>query len=283
MPIVFSDIGKAASDLLAKDFGAPGAIKLEAKSTASNGVTFTVAGSKDSKTGAIAGDLKTKYADKSRGLTLTETWTTANVLSAEAELADALAKGVKVNIVGALVPHAGAKNAKVSLEYKHAAVATRAALDLFKGPLATADFAVHHDGILFGAETAHDLASGNITKYNLAAGFATPEYALAVHATNKLDTFAASYFHKISKDVQAAGRATWDRKSGANVTIEVATKYALDKDAFVKAKIDNSGRLGLGYTQVLRPGVKINLGGFFDTTRLAENVHKVGLSLTLEA
>ncbi len=67
------------------------------------------------------------------------------------------------------------------------------------------------------------------------------------------------------------------------MTIEVGAKYALDSDAFVKVKTDSLGRLGLGYTQVLRPGVKLSLGGLFDTTRLQENAHKIGLSLTLEA
>ena len=67
------------------------------------------------------------------------------------------------------------------------------------------------------------------------------------------------------------------------VTIEVGTKYTLDKDAFLKAKIDNAGRLGLGYTQLLRTGVKLSLGGSFDTTRLQENAHRVGLSLVLDA
>ncbi|KAI9224834.1 eukaryotic porin/Tom40 [Blastocladiella britannica] len=281
-PIVFSDIGKAASDLIGKDFPV-GSIKLESKTTASNGVNFTVAGNKDNKTGGIVGELKTKYADKSKGLTLTETWTTANVLSAEVELADALAKGLKLTLHGALLPHLGSKNAKFSTEYKQDQFATRSAIDLFKGPTATADFAFNRDGVLAGAETAYDLGSGLLLKYNLALGYATKEYAVAFHAANKLDTFAGSYYHRVNKDLEAGGRATWDRKSGANVTLEVAAKYALDSSAFVKAKIDNAGKLGLGYTQVLRQGVKVSAGGIFDTTRLAENAHKVGLSIVLDA
>ncbi|KAI9183309.1 Mitochondrial porin [Blastocladiella emersonii ATCC 22665] len=281
-PIVFSDIGKAASDLLGKDFPV-GSIKLEAKTTASNGVNFTVTGAKDNKTGGIAGDLKTKYADKSKGLTLTETWTTSNVLSAEVELADALTKGLKLNLLGSLLPHIGQKNAKFSAEYKQDAVATRSSIDLFKGPIATADIAFNHDGFLAGAETAYDLATGHVSKYNVAFGYATREYSVALTGANKFDTFAGSYYHKVNKDLEAGGRATWDRKAGANVNLELAAKFALDKDAFVKAKIDNAGKLGLGYTQVLRPGVKMSLGGIFDTTRLGDNVHKVGLSIVLDA
>lgn len=85
-------------------------------------------------------------------------------------------------------------------------------------------------------------------------------------------------------DVEAGGRAVWDRKSAnATVAIEVGTKYILDKDAFLKAKINNAGVLGLGYTQSLREGIKLSLGGSFDTARLNENAHKLGFSLTLEA
>jgi hypothetical protein len=40
-PVVFSDIGKAASDLLGKDFPV-GSIKLETKTTASNGVVRSI-------------------------------------------------------------------------------------------------------------------------------------------------------------------------------------------------------------------------------------------------
>jgi voltage-dependent anion channel protein 2 len=50
-----------------------------------------------------------------------------------------------------------------------------------------------------------------------------------------------------------------------------------------QAKINNSGILGLAYTQALRPGVKATFGGQFDTARFNENAHKLGLSLTLEA
>jgi hypothetical protein len=43
------------------------------------------------------------------------------------------------------------------------------------------------------------------------------------------------------------------------VNVEIASKYALDKDTYVKAKINNVGILGLGYTQPLRDGFKLSL------------------------
>ncbi|KNE64382.1 hypothetical protein AMAG_09406 [Allomyces macrogynus ATCC 38327] len=283
MSIVFSDIGKAAADLLSKDFGNPGAIKAETKTTAANGVNFTVAANRDNKAGGVAAELKTKYADKSKGLTLTETWTTSNVLSGEIELADALTKGLKVTVLGALMPHANQKHAKIGAEFRQPGVATRAALDVFKGPIATADIAINQNGILAGLETAYDVSTGATTKYNLAVGMATSEYAVTAHVGNKLDTYAVAIYHKVAKHLETAARATWDRKAGAAVNMDVAAKYHLDGGAFAKVKFNNAGVLGLGYTQVLRPGVKVTVGGAFDTTRLSENVHKVGAAFVFEA
>ncbi|KAJ1503678.1 Mitochondrial porin [Coelomomyces lativittatus] len=276
-PIVFTDIGKAANDLLVRDFPV-GAIKLEGKSVAKNGVAFNVAGAKDNKTGQIFGELKTKYTDKEKGLSLTETWTTSNVLSAEVEFADAVTKGLKFNLFGALHPHDGQKNTRLSMEYKHKNVSTRTQLDVFKGPLINADVAVSHDGFMIGAESAYK--NGSLLKYNFALGYATHDYALALQIANKGDLLTGSYYHRVNDDVETGAKAVWDRKASANMVLEVGAKYTLDKDTSLKFKIDNSGKLGLGFTQVLKPSVKMSLGGIFDTSKLNENAHKVGMALS---
>jgi voltage-dependent anion channel protein 2 len=43
-------------------------------------VQFRVLGARDAKSGNINGDLEIKLADKKRGLTLTQSWLTSNVL-----------------------------------------------------------------------------------------------------------------------------------------------------------------------------------------------------------
>lgn len=95
--------------------------------------------------------------------------------------------------------------------------------------------------------------------------------------------FTASYHQKVNSDVEAGARAIWNKAlPNSNVSIEVGTKVVVDKNAFFKAKIDNQGRLGLGFTHTLRDGIKFAVGGLFDTTRLNADVHKVGLQLTFE-
>ncbi|KAE8146693.1 eukaryotic porin/Tom40 [Aspergillus avenaceus] len=65
-PAAFSDISKAANDLLNKDFYHSSAASLEVKSKAPNGVSFTVKG-KNAHEGPIAGSLEAKYVDKPTG------------------------------------------------------------------------------------------------------------------------------------------------------------------------------------------------------------------------
>ncbi|KAI8822040.1 eukaryotic porin/Tom40 [Fimicolochytrium jonesii] len=282
VPPAFSDIGKTTNDLLSKDFPV-GAAKLEVNTVTTNGVKFTVLGAKDNKTGAIASELKAKHIDKARGITFTESWTSSNILGTQLELDNTLARGLKVDIAASLLPAKGTKNLKAGVEYKQDHLFTRTSVDLFRGPTLHGDAVVANDGFLAGGEVAYDVSDARVTKYNLAFGYLGREYSVALHATNALSTFAASYFHRVNADVEAGAKATWVKSLDNTVHVEVGTKYFLDNDASLKAKVDNRGLLGLGYTQILRRGVKLSLGGLFDTTRFHENVHKLGLALTLEA
>jgi len=282
IPVPYADIGKPAHDLLVKDFPT-GKVALEVKTVTNNGVTFTVNGNKDSKTGIIHGELKTKYVYPKNGLTLTEAWTTSNHLTSQIELESTVPKGLKLDLHGSLLPAVGQKNAKIGLIYKQPSLHTKAYLDLFKTHIVV-DTVVSKEGFIAGGEVAYDILDGKLTRHAVSVGFTAPEYSVALHASSSFNIFSASYHHRVNKSVEAAGKAVWDSKaSNAAVALEVGSKYHLDRDAFIKAKINNSGILGLGYTQTLQPGVKVSLAGCIDTTRLNENAHKVGLSLTLEA
>lgn len=284
IPPAFSDLGKSVNDLLNKDYPT-GSAKLEVNTVTASGIKFTVSGNKDNKTGAINSELKTKFSDKARGLTVTESWNASNQLGAQVELQDSIVKGLKLDLSASILPASSKKNAKAGLEFKQANFFTRSSVDLYAkdGPTLSADAVVGADGFSVGGDVAYNVTDAAVSRYNFALGYAASDYTVALHATNKFGIFAASYFHKVNKEIEAGAKATWNKAASDAVSIEVGTKYTLDKDAFVKAKIDNAGRLGLGYTQILRQGIKLSLGGSFDTTRLQENVHRVGLSLVLDA
>ncbi|PFH46526.1 hypothetical protein AMATHDRAFT_69632 [Amanita thiersii Skay4041] len=288
VPPSWKDLGKSSNDLLGKDFPFQGT-SLEVKTKTPSDVTFKVGGSRDAKTDTITGDIEAKYTNRKYGLTFTQTWTTSNVLRSLVEVENQIAKGLKLDVTTALNPNKNDKTALFNAAYKQSGVHTRAALDLFKGPTFTADTVLGRDGFLVGAEAGYNLTDGNITRYALAAGYNAPEYAITFHGLNNLNTFSASYYHRVSSSVEAGAKAVYDSKAThGGVGIEVGAKTYLDPAAFVKAKINNFGVIALGYTQTLRPGVKAAFGLALDTQKLnnpdpAGPTHKVGLSLIFDS
>ncbi|KAF9312149.1 Mitochondrial porin [Podila horticola] len=291
VPVPFADLGKPTNDLLGKDFPV-GQTKFELKTVAPNGVTFNVLGNQDNKSKAINGEIKTKYVDYKNGLTVTEAWTTGNLITTQIELENKIAKGLKLDITGGFLPSDGKKSAKVGVQYKQLGFNSRAYVDLLKGPIFTSDVVVGRDGFLLGGDIAYNVGDAAVTRFAAAAGYTAPEYAVALHAHNSFQVFSASYYHRINADLEAGGKAVWDTKAHpasekahakSPVALEVGAKYYLDRDAFVKAKVNNAGVLGLGYTQALRKGVKVSIAGLFDTTKLDQPAHKLGLSFVFEA
>jgi len=294
VPPSWKDLGKSSNDLLGKDYYFSGS-SLEVKTATPSNVTFKVAGNRDAKSDAIFADIEAKYADKAHGLTLTQAWTTSNVLRTQLELENQIAKGLKLDIGTSLMPDKGTKAALLNVIYKQPGLHSRAVLDVFKGPTFTADTVLGRDGFLLGAEASYNVTEGRLSRYAAAVGFSAPEYAVTLHGLGNMSTFAASYYHRVSRDVEAGAKAVYDTKATtAGVGLEVGTKAYLDQAAFIKAKINNSGVLALGYTQALRPGVKASFGLAIDTQQLngstsdmspgpTRAAHKVGAHFVFEA
>jgi voltage-dependent anion channel protein 2 len=117
--------------LLSKDYPFQG-VNLEVKTATPSGVTFKAAGNRDTKSEAIVGDIEAKWSDRKHGLTVTETWTTSNILRTNVELENQIAKGLKLDVNTQLFPDKGAKSAIFNAAYKQSGFHTRASLDLFK-------------------------------------------------------------------------------------------------------------------------------------------------------
>jgi len=281
-------LGKSSNDLLNKDYYIHGT-NIEVKTKTPSNVTFKVQGSNDPKSEHIHGDIEAKYVDPKNGFTVTQAWTTANVLKTNFELENQIAKGLKFEVNNALHPEKGTKHTLLSTIYKQPGLHSRAFLDVFKGPVFTADTVFGRDGFLLGAEGTYNVTEGRITRYAAALGYSAPEYAVTVHGLGNLSTFAASYYHRVSRDVEAGAKAIYDSKApSGNVSLEVGAKAYLDTSSFIKAKVNSVGTLVLGYTQALRPGVKFSAGLALDTQRLndaslAGPAHKVGASFVFEA
>ncbi|KAI0393268.1 eukaryotic porin/Tom40 [Xylariaceae sp. FL0594] len=278
----FADISKSANDLLNKDFYHLSAGTIEVKSNTPNNVAFKVTG-KSSHEKATSGALEGKYTDSKLGLTLTQTWNTANALDTKIELADSLAKGLKAETIFQFLPATNNKGVKLNLTFKQPAFHGRAFFDLLKGPTANVDAVIGHEGFLAGASAGYDVQKAALTGYSAAIGYVAPTYSAAVTATDNLSVFAASYYHKVNSQVEASAKATWNSKSGNAVGLELASKYRIDPVSFTKAKINDRGVAAVAYNVLLRPGVTVGIGASFDTQKIDQATHKVGASFTFES
>ncbi|CBX91959.1 hypothetical protein IAQ61_000166 [Plenodomus lingam] len=281
-PPAFSDIAKASNDLINKDFYHTAAAALEVKLKAPNGVNFTAKGT-SAHDGPVSSSLEGKKAI-SNGISITQSWNTANLLATKVELNDTFASGLKAEVLSNFNPAAGNKGQKVNFHFKQPNFHGRAFVDYSAaGAIGTiADAVVSHEGFVVGGEVGYDVQKAAITKYSAAVGYTTPLYNAAVTATNSLSVFSASYYQRVNPAVEAGARATWDSKSGSNVALEVAAKYMLDPASFAKAKINNLGIASLAYNTKVNSGLTFGIGGSFDTQKLNEAGHKIGTSFTFE-
>ncbi len=71
--------------------------------------------------------------------------------------------------------------------------------------------------------------------------------------------------------------------SSNTTSFGVAAKYKLDDGASVRAKVNNSSQIGLGYQQKVRQGVTVTLSTLIDGKNFNQGGHKVGISLELES
>ncbi|OCK72728.1 hypothetical protein K432DRAFT_387710 [Lepidopterella palustris CBS 459.81] len=278
----FSDIAKPSNDLISKDFYHTAASALEIKLKAPTGVAFTAKGT-SSHDGPVSSSVEAKKA-LSNGISITQSWNTANVLNTKVELDNTFTQGLKTEVLSNFNPAAGNKGQKLNLYFKQPMFHTRAFFDYQPSGKVTAicDGVLGHEGFVVGGEVGYDVQKAAVTKYSAALGYTAPQYSAAITATNSLSVFTASYYHKVNSAVEAGAKATWDSKAGSTVGIEIASKYKLDPLSFAKAKINDRGIASLAYNTKINSGLTFGIGGSFDTQKLNEAGHKFGTSFTFE-
>ncbi|KAL2889136.1 outer mitochondrial membrane protein porin [Ceratocystis lukuohia] len=217
------------------------------------------------------------------GLTLTQTWNTANALDTKLELSDTLAKGLKAEGLFTFLPASQKKGAKLNLYFKQSNFHGRAFFNLLSGPTAAIDAVVGHEGFLAGASAGYDVGKATISSYNAAVGYSAPAYSAAITATDNLSVFSASFYQKVNSQVEAGCKASWNSKTGSAVGLEIASKYRIDPVSFAKAKINDRGIAALSYNVLLRDGVTLGLGASVDTQKLDQATHKIGTSFTFSS
>jgi len=275
IPPKYSDLGKAAKDLFDKGYNY-GFAKVDLKTSANNGVDFTTKGASSLDTGLIEGSLETKY--KSSFATFTEKWSTDNKLSTEVVIEDQLVAGSKVSINTSFSPKSGKKTGTVKTAYKRDYVNMTLDTDFnFAGPTLHGAGVVGYEGWLAGYQFSFDTAKKNLDKSNFAVGY-TGDDLQVLGTVNDGSEFGGSVYQKVKNGVQLGVQLSWDKGQSAT-RFGVASKYAIDGDSSLTAKVNNSGQIGLGYSHKLREGVTLTLSSLLQGNKLNEGGHKLGLGV----
>uniref|UniRef100_A0A6Q2XBW8 Non-selective voltage-gated ion channel VDAC3 n=1 Tax=Esox lucius TaxID=8010 RepID=A0A6Q2XBW8_ESOLU len=262
VPPSYSDLGKAAKDIFSKGYG---------KSQGE----FNTSGSSNTDTGKASGNLETKYKMKELGLSFNQKWNTDNTLSTEVTVEDQLAQGLKVALDTSFVPNTGKKSGKLKTGYKCDFLNVGCDVD-FEGPIIHASAVVGYEGWLAGYQMAFDTAKSKLAQNNFALGYKAGDFQLHTNVNDGTE-FGGSIYQKVDDQLETAVTLAWTAGSN-NTRFGIAAKYALDKDASLSVTM-----IGVGYTQSLRPGVKVTLSALIDGKNFNTGGHKVGLGFELEA
>jgi voltage-dependent anion channel protein 2 len=280
-PTTYGDLGKSARDVIGKGYHFS-LLKLELKTKTASGVEFTSGGSSNTDSGKVDGTLETKYKFSEYGTTFTEKWNTSNQLSTTVDVQDKILKGLKVTFDSTFSPQTGAKSGKVKAEYKHDLVTVNSDVDInLGGPLVNASAVVGHKGWLAGYQVAIDTGKSKLTKNNFCLGYSTGDFVLHTNV-NDGQVFGGSVYQKVNPNLETAVNLGWTANKN-ETSFGIGAKYVLDKNASLRAKVNNSSQIGLGYQQKLRDGVTLTLSTLIDGKNVQQGGHKLGLALELEA
>ncbi|XP_032995977.1 voltage-dependent anion-selective channel protein 1 [Lacerta agilis] len=281
VPPAYADLGKSARDIFTKGYGF-GLIKLDLKTKSENGLEFTSSGSANTETTKVSGSLETKYRWTEYGLTFTEKWNTDNTLGTEITLEDQLAHGLKLTFDSSFSPNTGKKNAKVKSGYKREHINLGCDMDFdIAGPSVRGAFVIGFEGWLAGYQMTFETAKSRITQSNFAVGYKTDEFQLHTNVNDGTE-FGGSIYQKVNNKLETAVNLAW-AAGNSNTRFGIAAKYQIDSDASFSAKVNNSSLIGLGYTQTLKPGIKLTLSALLDGKNVNAGGHKLGLGLEFEA
>jgi len=279
-PPTFADLGKAARDVFGRDYHF-GVVKLNCTHKSPAGVEVTSGGSHVLESGKVNANLETKYKCSDYGLTVTEGWSTDNVLSTDVVIDDKIAKGLKLALNTKFTPATGKAKAALKTTYKADALSLNGDSTLDACPTLGAAGVASYANWLVGGQVGFDTAKSKLTRSSIAVGYTSKDLTLHSFCVDG-SQYGGSLHSKINKNLEGAVNVGYTASSN-ETTFAIGAKLALDESSSVRAKVDNSSKVGLGYQHKLRPGVKLTLSSLIDAASFNAGGHKVGLAIDFES
>jgi len=245
-------------------------------------VEFNTGGTSNQENGQVFGSLETKYKVKEYGLTFAEKWNTDNTLGTEVTVQDQLLQGLKIGSNFTFSPQSGKKQMQIKGAFANDLMNLNSDVDLnADGGFFSGACVFGYQGWLAGYQCGYDADKKKLTKNNFALGFSTGDFILHTNVDDGQE-FGGSIYQRVSPRLETGIQLAWSSASN-NTKFGIGAKYDLDKDASIRAKINNTTQIGLGYQQRLRDGITLTLSALIDGKNFNSGGHKIGMALELEA
>jgi len=292
----YSDVAKAAKDLLSKPY--PDTHKVELKTVAANGVTFTTeavlgatGGSADKKgtpvltvkgEGIVSGNFKVDKLSLDTNKDITGEFSLAEVVKGT-KLSFKATDGTRAAAV------AGVDPISATIGVEHRADFGTFTLDvaaLKQSVDATA--VVGYESFLFGGsvKVARGAAGVDLTDYSALLGFKNKDIAASVASEKKFKSFTASYHQVVSPTFSVAAQAKIPRDVSDASKFELAAgvQYKQAPEVTLAGKATHTGKVAVSYAQQLSALTKVTIGTEIDTTKItSDSAHKLAISVNFTA
>nr|CAD7591527.1 unnamed protein product [Timema genevievae] len=167
------------------------------------------------------------------------------------------------------------KTGRIKSAFQNESVALNCDVDLnLSGPIVQASAVLGYN-----VNWVHFLANAPVV---LSQTTQDGEIEVRISVGNDGQEFGGSIYQRVSPKLETGIQLAWT--AGSNDTrFGIGAKYDLDKDAAVRAKVNNVSQIGLGYQQKLREGITLTLSALIDGKNFNQGGHKIGVALELEA
>lgn len=271
-PVLFSDIGKKAKDILTKDYNSDQKVAISTYSSAGVALISTAVKKGVRSTGDVAAQYKHNNAvidvkvDAESNISTTLTFT--DIIQSTKTIASF--KLLDYN------------SGKLEVQYFHDHATLTTAFGLTQPPVIDVSATIGTPGIAFGAEAGYDTANGSFPKYTAGISVTRPDSCASIILGDKGDSIRASYLHYLDQPKKSAAVAEITRKFSTNEnTFTVGGSFAIDHLTQVKARVNNHGTLGALLQHEIVPKSVMTLSGEVDTKALDRNP-RFGLAIALK-
>uniref|UniRef100_A0A8D2D8H8 Non-selective voltage-gated ion channel VDAC3 n=1 Tax=Sciurus vulgaris TaxID=55149 RepID=A0A8D2D8H8_SCIVU len=256
----YCDLGKAAKDVFNKGYGF-GMVKIDLRTKSCRGVEFSTSSHAYTDKGKALG--KYKYKVCNYGLTFTQKWNTDSTLGTEIYMQSKLAEGLKPTLDIISIPNTGKYRGKLKASCKWDCFSVDSNVDTdFSGPTIYGWAVLAFEGWRAGYQMSFDTAKSKLSQNNFTLGYKAANFQLHTHVNDGTE-FGGSIYQKVHEKIQMSINLAWTAGSN-NTHFGIAAKYKLDCRISLSAKVNNTSLIGLGYTQTLQPGGKLNLTALID-------------------